>query len=142
MSAGKTLQSISLLATLTLEQRCANPHLVVVPLSVLGNWMREIVFWCPKLKALKLHGNKEERAEQVATMREGKFNICVTTFETVGQEISALKKIAFEMLVIDEVSDGRQAGSTHTAHPPCLTHTTLLLSSPLLSLSTGPPPQE
>ena len=130
MSAGKTLQSISLLATLTLEQRCANPHLVVVPLSVLGNWMREIVFWCPKLKALKLHGNKEERAEQVATMREGRFNICVTTFETVGQEISALKKIAFEMLVIDEVSSGQRAGSAAgSAH-------TLTASMPHSTLSS------
>ena len=138
MSAGKTLQSISLLATLTLEQRCANPHLVVVPLSVLGNWMREIVFWCPKLKALKLHGNKEERAEQVATMREGRFNICVTTFETVGQEISALKKIAFEMLVIDEVSD-RAAGRQHTYGTASMPHSHHTLSS---LPRPGPPPQE
>ena len=58
---GKTLQTISLLASLTLEQRIPRPHLVVVPLSVLGNWLREIAFWCPDLKAQKLHGNKEVR---------------------------------------------------------------------------------
>ena len=62
MAAGKTLQSIALLASLTLEQRIRRPHLVVVPLSVLGNWLREVAFWCPQLKAQKLHGNREVRA--------------------------------------------------------------------------------
>ena len=59
---GKTLQSIALLATLTHEKRLDRPHLVVVPLSVLGNWLREIAFWCPRLKTQKLHGNREVRA--------------------------------------------------------------------------------
>ena len=100
---GKTLQSIALLASLTLEQQLSNPHLVVVPLSVLGNWLREIAFWCPQLKAQKLHGNKEERAAQKEILLEGKgFHVCVTTYETVSQEVGCLKKIPFEMLVIDE----------------------------------------
>jgi SNF2 family DNA or RNA helicase len=103
MGLGKTLQSIALLASLTLEQQLSNPHLVVVPLSVLGNWLREIAFWCPQLKAQKLHGNKEERAAQKEILLEGKgFHVCVTTYETVSQEVGCLKKIPFEMLVIDE----------------------------------------
>jgi len=38
-------------------------HLVVVPLTVLGNWMKEIAMWCPGLRAIRLHGTKEERKE-------------------------------------------------------------------------------
>ena len=103
MCAGKTLQSISLMASLSLEQRLPRPHLVVVPLSVLGNWLREVAFWCPQLKAQKFHGNREERlAQKDALMEEGGFDVCVTTYETVAQEVSALRKIDFEMLVIDE----------------------------------------
>ena len=61
MGLGKTLQTISLLGHVTLEQKCAAPHLVVLPLSVLGNWQRELERWCPELKVVKLHGNRAER---------------------------------------------------------------------------------
>ena len=32
-----------------------------------------------------------------------RFHVCVTTYETVAQEMPCLRKIAFEMLIIDEV---------------------------------------
>lgn len=35
---------------------------VVVPLSVLSNWMAELRQWCPALRAIKLHSSeKSER---------------------------------------------------------------------------------
>ena len=61
MGLGKTLQSISLLGYLTIEAKVKQPHLVVVPLTVLGNWLKELNNWCPKLRAVRLHGNKDER---------------------------------------------------------------------------------
>ena len=66
-NSGKTLQTISLISYLTLEQRIKRPHLVVVPLSVLGNWMREVGHWAPQMKTLKLHGNKDVRAAMHVT---------------------------------------------------------------------------
>lgn len=30
------------------------------------------------------------------------FHVCVTTYETVAQEVGCLKKIEFDMLIIDE----------------------------------------
>jgi SNF2 family DNA or RNA helicase len=66
--------------------RLPRPHLVVVPLSVLGNWLREIAHWCPQLRALKLHGNKEERNMQKETVVEGgAFDVCVTTCASGGR---------------------------------------------------------
>lgn len=44
------------------EQGLSLPHIVVVPLSVLGNWGNELKKWCPSLKALTFHGNKDQRA--------------------------------------------------------------------------------
>jgi hypothetical protein len=42
---GKTLQSISFLAYTIHVKKCVGPHLVVVPLSVLFNWMAEFKRW-------------------------------------------------------------------------------------------------
>jgi SWI/SNF-related matrix-associated actin-dependent regulator of chromatin subfamily A member 5 len=59
MGLGKTLQSISLLAFLRLHRKITGPHLVCVPKSVVGNWLREFGRWCPSIRCLKLLGTKE-----------------------------------------------------------------------------------
>lgn len=50
MGLGKTLQSIALLAYLKESLRVPGPHLVVVPLSVLPNWISEIERFCPSMR--------------------------------------------------------------------------------------------
>jgi SWI/SNF-related matrix-associated actin-dependent regulator of chromatin subfamily A member 5 len=59
MGLGKTLQSISLLAYLKEFRDSSGPHLIVVPKSTLGNWMREVKRWCPKLEPMEYHVLKE-----------------------------------------------------------------------------------
>ena len=45
--AGKTLQSISLLAYLHETRGVTGPHICIVPKSVVNNWCRELRKWCP-----------------------------------------------------------------------------------------------
>lgn len=61
MGLGKTLQSISILAYLKQFRSCHGPHMVVVPKSTLGNWMREFAKWCPKLKVIEFHVTLETK---------------------------------------------------------------------------------
>jgi len=61
MGLGKTLQSISILAYNYEYLRVQGPHLILVPKSTLSNWMIELNRWCPALRAIRFHGNKEER---------------------------------------------------------------------------------
>ena len=35
--------------------------MVIVPKSTLHNWLNEFRRWCPCIKAVKFHGNREER---------------------------------------------------------------------------------
>lgn len=56
MGLGKTLQSIGFLAYLTHTLRKKGPHLIVVPLSVLSNWLTEIERFCPSFRAVRFHG--------------------------------------------------------------------------------------
>jgi hypothetical protein len=51
--AGKTIQSISLLASL-IEENVGRPHLVVAPLSTLRNWEREFATWAPQMNVVRL----------------------------------------------------------------------------------------
>ena len=61
MGLGKTLQTISLLGYLREFRGISGPHMVIVPKSTLHNWLNEFKRWCPVIKAVKFHGNREER---------------------------------------------------------------------------------
>ena len=50
MGLGKTIQTIAFLGTLKTCLGVGGPHLVVVPMSVLSNWMSEFKRFCPRLK--------------------------------------------------------------------------------------------
>ncbi|KAI9912264.1 hypothetical protein PsorP6_008845 [Peronosclerospora sorghi] len=73
------------------------------------NWLAEFGRWCPSLRAVKFHGNKEERLQCVQEVLcpglpddKRKFDVCVTTFEMCLKEKAALCKFAWRYLVIDE----------------------------------------
>jgi SWI/SNF-related matrix-associated actin-dependent regulator of chromatin subfamily A member 5 len=103
MGLGKTLQSISLLAYLHKFQNISGPHLVVVPKSTLGNWVREFAQWYPALRVLKFYGTKEERSLiRERDLQFGKFDVCILSYEMAIKEKSALVKFPWEYLMIDE----------------------------------------
>ena len=45
---------------------------------------------------------QEARAEQKEQLSRGRFHVCFTTYETISQEIGFLKKLEWNVLVIDE----------------------------------------
>jgi SNF2 family DNA or RNA helicase len=83
MGLGKTIQTIGFLAYMQESMNIRGPHLVVVPLSVLSNWIAEIERFCPSFRAVRFHGPKDERMrikeEELNDINE--FDIVVTTFE-------------------------------------------------------------
>lgn len=55
MGLGKTLQTITFFAYLKEMRQEGGPHLVVVPLSVMFNWITELKKFCPTLRVLRAH---------------------------------------------------------------------------------------
>ncbi|KXN86814.1 ISWI chromatin-remodeling complex ATPase ISW2 [Leucoagaricus sp. SymC.cos] len=103
MGLGKTLQTISFLAYLKHYRDILGPHLIVVPKSTLQNWAREFEKWTPDFNVICLAGNKDERAEIIASrLLPQDFEVCITTYEMCLIEKSVLKKFSFEYIVIDE----------------------------------------
>ncbi|KAI9996610.1 hypothetical protein PInf_014347 [Phytophthora infestans] len=102
MGLGKTLQSISLLAYLREARGIEGPHIIIVPKSTVGNWMRELKRWCPSIKAFKFMGSKDERAVQRETVVRQDFDALVLSYEVATIEKSILQKIKWKYLLIDE----------------------------------------
>src|SRR4029077_12236749 len=73
MGLGKTVQLLALEA-LGREERRRPPTLIVCPLSVLGNWQREIERFTPSLRTHLHHG-----ADRTDTVPEG-CDLVLTTY--------------------------------------------------------------
>ncbi|GAA6060422.1 hypothetical protein JCM10212_002190 [Sporobolomyces blumeae] len=103
MGLGKTLQTISFLGYLKFHRGIHGPHLIVVPKSTLDNWRREIAKWVPGFNVVSLTGTKEERAQIISDrILPGDFDILIASYEMCLREKSALKKLSWAYIVIDE----------------------------------------
>ena len=88
----------SIITILPCFSLCRGPHLILVPLSTLGNWMNELARFCPSIRPLRLHGNKEEREELLKEIRkkERTWDVVVTTYEMAIIEKGTLSRIKWE----------------------------------------------
>ena len=103
MGLGKTLQTLSLLGYLQAYRKIRGPHLLIVPKSTLQNWLNEARRWVPDLNAFILHGDKEERSHLIkSVLIPREFDLCIASYETVMIEKSAMCKVNWIYLVIDE----------------------------------------
>jgi SWI/SNF-related matrix-associated actin-dependent regulator of chromatin subfamily A member 5 len=141
MGLGKTLQSISILAYMLEFKKVSGPHLIMVPKSTLSNWCNEFKRFCPKFRILRFHGSKDERAEIIqhqlkpaqTSDSSRDWDVCVTTYEVVNLEKSALTKIAWRYLIIDEAHRLKNEASQFSQTVRLLTtqHRLLLTGTPL-----------
>ena len=100
MGLGKTIQAISLVAgikegILTPPQSIQDPHLIVLPPSLLFNWEREITRFYPSLKIRWYTGK-----ERTTTFTDA--DIVLTTYGLVRQDIDTLEHIPFNVIIFDE----------------------------------------
>ena len=102
MGLGKTIQSIALMAYLKQFKKKNGFFLVIVPKSTMPNWSRECKLWIPTLDCLILNPVKEEREETLKLISRQKFEVVITSYEGVNICINKLKKIKWELLIIDE----------------------------------------
>ncbi|KFH16279.1 SWI2/SNF2-containing PHD finger protein [Toxoplasma gondii MAS] len=87
MGLGKTIQTLCFLSYLN-AMKLEGPHLIVVPLSTVGNWMREVHRFTPSLTHIKICGSRAERqhAMEDRLAQKGLYDLYITTYETVKSE--------------------------------------------------------
>lgn len=112
MGLGKTIQVLALLESRR-GRRAADglpPSLVVVPRSLLFNWIKEAEKFAPSLRILDHTGNDRELAEGW----EQSFDVLLTTYGTLRRDIDQIKTILFDYAILDE-SQAIKNASAQTA---------------------------
>ena len=103
MGLGKTVQTIAWIAYLKFVRGIKGPHMVIVPKSVIPNWVNQVNQWCPSVSIIKFHGSKDERKLiKEKQLIGGKFEIVVTSYEIAIKEKAALNKFKWYTIIIDE----------------------------------------
>ncbi|SHH89761.1 DEAD/DEAH box helicase [Desulfofustis glycolicus] len=103
MGLGKTLQSLAII----LQRASEGPSLVVAPTSVSTNWLSEVARFTPTLTIKQLAGKNRE--EVIAGLT--KFDLLITTYTLLQQEIDALAKINWQTIVLDEAQAIKNAAT-------------------------------
>ncbi|KSW27127.1 helicase [Pseudomonas sp. ADP] len=129
MGLGKTLQS---LAHVLLEKQAGRlnaPALVVMPTSLIPNWLDEAERFTPGLRVLALHGAGRRR--DFAKIEE--HDLILTTYALLPRDAEKLGKHAYHLLILDEAQNIKNAGTKaaqaarqlNARHRLCLTGTPL-----------------
>ncbi len=105
MGLGKTIQ---LLALLLFEREegertgeAVDPTLLVVPMSVVGNWMHESKRFAPSLKVLVHHGVERLTGDALVDEAEAS-DVIVTTYALAHRDRETLGRIRWGRVVLDE----------------------------------------
>ncbi len=102
MGLGKTIQTISLVTYLIERKQQQGPYLVIVPLSTLTNWNLEFEKWAPSVSRVVYKGPPNARKQQQEKIRQGTFQVLLTTYEYIIKDRPILSKIKWFHMIIDE----------------------------------------
>ncbi|XP_953641.1 DEAD-box family helicase, putative [Theileria annulata] len=106
MGLGKTLQTICLLAYLACNKGNWGPHIIIVPTSILLNWVMEFNKFCPGFKVLAYYGTPAERAKKrTGWNKPYSFNVLISSYTIVVQDSYILKRRAWEYMILDEAQN-------------------------------------
>jgi superfamily II DNA or RNA helicase len=108
MGVGKTPQVLALLETrreLREGGEAFGPSLVVVPKSLIFNWMQESARFTPKLRVLDYTGLAR------AGSRFADYDFILTTYGTLRRDALRLKDEEFDYIVLDEAQAIKNAGA-------------------------------
>ena len=98
MGLGKTIQTIAFL----LSEK-GKKTIIVTPTSLIYNWENEFNNFAPNLKIGIVHGDKESREKVIENYNE--FDVILTTYGVLRNEIDEFKKIKFHYCIIDEAQN-------------------------------------
>ena len=111
MGLGKTIQVLALLESRRTRRLARNetrkPSIVVVPKSLVFNWVDESSRFTPKLKVLNYTGSSRQNLQN----QFADYDVIVTTYGTLRRDILSLKDCRFDYAILDEAQAIKNAGS-------------------------------
>lgn len=126
MGLGKTIQLLALLA----HERASipaggdrpGPTLLVVPMSVVANWVHEARRFTPDLKVLVQHGVERKTGEPLLRAALD-ADVVITTYALAHRDREDLSKIGWSRVVLDEAQNiknpsAKQTRAVHAFNAP------------------------
>lgn len=109
MGLGKTIQILALLVAHKegVTGKAKRPTLIVAPRSLIFNWIKEAEKFAPHLTTLDYTGQK--RQENFSKL--AKFDILLTTYQTLRGDVDKLHGIEFDFFILDEAHYIKNAAS-------------------------------
>jgi DNA excision repair protein ERCC-6 len=107
MGLGKTAIICAFLLALLTSNLLTKPVLVLCPLTVGQQWIRELHIWSPQLRAILLHGMRTNQSisdEDILANIDGTPSVVVTNYETLHRlkESMILHLVDWGIVVCDE----------------------------------------
>lgn len=107
MGLGKTVQVLALLAARRAERGKAGPSIIVVPRSLVFNWLREAERFTPKLRVLDY--SRGDRKYEV--LSDASADIVITTYGMIRRDAPVLAGFEFDYAILDEATAIKNAGT-------------------------------
>jgi SNF2 family DNA or RNA helicase len=98
MGLGKTLQTLAHLLMEKQAGRLDRPALVVMPTSLIPNWVDEAKHFTPQLTVLALYGASRHQDYD----KLGDYDLILTTYALLPRDVEKLSKQLLHVLVLDE----------------------------------------
>ena len=107
MGLGKTIQVLALLQSRRLGRGWREPSLIVVPRSVMYNWLDEAERFTPRLLISSFHGPDRPEFAEVYDQHD----VVVTTYGTLRRDVVEIKDYQFDYVILDEAQAIKNASS-------------------------------
>ncbi len=98
MGLGKTIQVIGLLLLVKARTNPTQPHLLVIPASLLGNWQAELARFAPSLNVYIAHGSLTRTASAPLLTD---IDLVITTYGTFHR-LAWLAATTWDIVILDE----------------------------------------
>ena len=114
MGLGKTIQLIALLLA---ERRdpaeSPGPTLLIVPMSLVGNWQRELQRFAPSIKVMVHHGAERLSGEVFAREVSG-HDVVISTYALTHRDFDHLDRVEWDRVALDEAQNIKNPSASQT----------------------------
>lgn len=117
MGLGKTIQFIALLLHhrhgIPTSREKPRPTLLICPMSVVGNWHKEVQRFAPSLRVMIHHG-AERLAAEAFTQEARNHDLVISTYALAHRDEVTLATINWDTLVLDEAQNIKNTATKQT----------------------------
>jgi hypothetical protein len=115
MGLGKTIQVLAMLdRRRELGEGNTRVSMVVVPRSLIFNWLREAQRFTPKLRMLDFTGTNRRTSD----IHPGDVDVVVTTYGTLRRDAAELADMRFDYVILDEAQAIKNPSSASSNRTP------------------------